>query len=353
MQVFTKHFVESLAQSTNETVQLLLFSDCRTEFSRDSTPNLERKELPSWMRSRVVREQCVVPISLLFQEINPDRLLVPAYLGPILAPCPVDLMVYDLEFLKDRGGHSFKERCYWKGLHRLAFHRADRLWPCSQTTRNELIERYPGLENKVGPTLYPGVKPSIDTVGHTDLSLDKPFLLFVGTVSPRKNVDTLIEFYRRSPKEFREQYDLRIVGKHGWGQPHPETLRNLGDGMHWHGRVNENRLASYYDDAELLLLPSLGEGFGLPILEAFQSELPVVLSNLNIFREVAGEAGAYLPDVHDPSSWMDVVKPVLEEPAVRRQQITRGIRRLRRFRWSNSTRRYLQTVTDSPHGSNP
>jgi glycosyltransferase involved in cell wall biosynthesis len=347
MQVYTKHFVESLSRSTDKTVQLLLFSDCRSDFSGVQGENVELLQLPSWVRSRVFREQIVVPTSLLFRDINPDRLIVPAYLGPLWSPCPVDLIVYDLEFLEERGGHNFKDRCYWKGLHKLIFRRADCLWPCSQTTRNELIEQFPNLESKVGPTLYPGVKQGVDVRNQYDFNPQKPFLLFVGTISPRKNVDNLIEFYCRSPKEFREQYELRIVGKHGWGQPEPETLRALEAGIHWHGRVNESRLTSFYEEAEALILPSLGEGFGLPILEAFKTELPVVVSDLDIFREVAGNAGLYLPDAKDPSTWIDVVETVLGNPAVRRQKIIRGTRRLRRFRWAKTTQRYLRTVTKS------
>lgn len=345
MQVFARNLTGSLAASGNLTVEPILFEDARGSLDFLDRENVEPRRLCDRIPSRVLREQLQVPLSLVTSSRPlPDRLLVPAYLGPVLAPCPVDLMVYDLEFLDHSGGMSLGDWFYWRLLHRPAFAGADRLLTCSEATASKLRSRYPGISENVGPVLYPGYKGDpADSTGPAP-SFDRPYVLFVGTISPRKNVANLIEFYRRAPERIRDEYDLRLVGKHGWGEPTPEQLREAGEGVVWHGRVSDGELARLYRGTSLLALPSRGEGFGLPILEAFRAGAPVVLSDLDVFREVAGEAAWYLPDPEEPASWSGVFEEALFDAPRRRERVTRGRRRLRRFRWSDAARRYRSSL---------
>lgn len=347
MQVFARNLTESIIASGKITVEPVLFEDARVHPDHLDRQNVEPRWLSDRIPSRVLREQSQLPLSLLYSSKPvPDRLLVPAYLGPILAPCPVDLLVYDLEFLDHSGGMGLKDWFYWRLLYRPAFARADRLLSCSEATAWEIRSRYPRVSDKVGPVLYPGHRQFAGQSFRTSSSFKRPYLLFVGTISPRKNVANLIEFYRNAPRRIREGYDLRLVGKHGWGEPGPEKLDNAAGNVVWHGRVDDGELDRLYRGASLLVLPSRGEGFGLPILEAFRAGVPVVLSDLDVFREVAGKAAWYLPDREEPSTWSTVFEEALFDEGGRRERVTRGRRRLRRFRWSDSARLYRNSLPE-------
>lgn len=344
MQVYTKNFVESLVRSTDEPVELLIYSDANIRPDITANERSRLRELPGLFQSRVIREQVVLPWQLWRMNEAVDRLIIPAYLGPVWVPCPVDLFVYDLEYLKSYTEYGFKDWLYWRVLNSVTYGRADRIFPCSQTTRKQLIERYPSLGQRVGPVLYPGKKRSINSSQTNNYPGDQKFILYVGTISARKNVESLVEFYRESPPEIFDNYSLKLVGHEGWGEPDPTKLAEPDEGITWEGRVDDQTLNRLYAEASLLVLPSKGEGFGLPILEAFEAELPVILSDIDVFREVAGEAAFYLPNLEDPSSWTSVFRDALFDGGLRREKITRGKRRAKRFHWSNTASRYLETI---------
>ncbi len=339
-QVGTYHFVRALHRAVPGDLELLGFTDTR----RRPVPASDGRyrELPGTVGSRVIREQVTVPTAAL--RFGADRLLVPAYLGPLHAPCPVDLIVWDLLFLRPDSGLSVRQRCYWEGFYRRAFHRSGRLYPCSRTTAREIRRRFPELTDRMGPVLYPGLRDFPRRTVPPDDPPGDPFLLFVGAVSPRKNVDGLLRWYRSAPRRIRRRFDLRIVGHYGWGEPGPNQLHDPSSGIYWHGGISDPaRLGWFYDNAHLLVFPSRGEGFGFPTLEAFAHRLPVVLSDIPVFREVAGEAAWYVPP-ETPEGWDETMVPALEDAMGRRERITRGVRRLRRFSWADSAYRYLQSL---------
>lgn len=345
LQIFTKNFVSSLIRSCNHSFELLQFSDIQDEIRYHENERINIQEIAAWTDSRVFREQVLIPWTLRRISPTPDRLLIPAYLGPVWAPCPVDIVVHDLEFLKENAGHGFKSKLYWHGLYSRTFGAADRLFPCSDTTAKELKKQLPEFRGKIGPTLYEGLRKGVNPRKSSTGSVpDRKFILFVGTISPRKNVDKLIEAYRSLSIDLRQEYQLHLVGKHGWGNPRPSEIHCPEDGIIWHGRVSDNQLNSFYNEAELLVLPSDGEGFGLPILEAFSADLPVVVSNIDIFREVAGEAAWYLPGFEQPDEWSSVIDDALNNEPKRREKITRGKRRLKKFRWAQSAKKYLKSI---------
>ncbi|MFB6347013.1 MAG: hypothetical protein ABEK50_14910, partial [bacterium] len=182
MQYFTANFVRSLLLASDDRFGLVHSGE---EVRRVRPPHLDDShqfiEVSSPLGSRVFREQSVLPFELFRSDFDPDRLLVPAYFGPIVSPYPVDMIVYDFLYLRSDSGLSLKNRLYWKGLYKAAFWRADRLYPCSQTTKEEILNRMPWASDKVGPVLYPGHR-SYDRAGPVSCQLNRadPYILFVG-----------------------------------------------------------------------------------------------------------------------------------------------------------------------------
>jgi glycosyltransferase involved in cell wall biosynthesis len=165
------------------------------------------------------------------------------------------------------------------------------------------------------------------------LNLTRPYILFVGSREPRKNLERLIKAWEPLAGDF----DLIVAGEKAWDksrQLHQQHLRFLG-------QVDDLELAALYHYAELLAYPSLDEGFGLPILEAFSHGVPVLSSDIPVIKEVAGNAALLV----NPNSIEDIrsgLKKLLgEDKAASATRLQRMIIRLHLFNWSKTARTSL------------
>ncbi len=162
------------------------------------------------------------------------------------------------------------------------------------------------------------------------------FFLFVGTLQPRKNVAKIIDAHRRLPTFTREAFPLIIVGREGWQcQDVIDRLRMNDVWVRWLRYVPGDDLPGILRCAFALVFPSLHEGFGLPVLEAFASELPVITSNITSLPEVAGDA-AILIDPHDTDSISDAMLLLTEDSAVAQQLRNKGLVRAKSFTWKKT-----------------
>lgn len=166
--------------------------------------------------------------------------------------------------------------------------------------------------------------------------LPEQFLLFVGTLEPRKNVAGLLEAYARLPAALRRRVPLALAGGMGWKM---EQLTAL---LHRHGVPGEVRLLGYLHDEALaglyaastaLVWPTLFEGFGLPPLEAMACGCPVITSRVTSLPEVVGDAGVLL-EPHDAPAWAETMQRMIEDDAWRVSWRARGLQQAQRFSWS-------------------
>jgi len=164
----------------------------------------------------------------------------------------------------------------------------------------------------------------------TEHQLTQPFLLFVGTREPRKNLKRIIEAWQPLAKE----YQLVIVGEEGWDESGKEaTALQTAGRLRFLGKVSDEVLSVAYGEAEALVFPSLYEGFGLPILEAFYHGTPVITSNVSSMPEVAGNA-AELVDPLSVETIRKGIKTILNEtPKQQQTRLQKMIIRLQLFNW--------------------
>jgi glycosyltransferase involved in cell wall biosynthesis len=174
--------------------------------------------------------------------------------------------------------------------------------------------------------------------------LPKRYLLFVGTLEPRKNLTTLLKAYAMLRAERQhEEVKLVVVGRKGWLYDEVfETVQTLAlhQDVLFTDFVDDEDLPDLYRGALLLVLPSLYEGFGLPILEAMASGVPVIASNTSSMPEVAGEA-ALLIDPRNPQAIAEGIAQVLADEQLRQTLTQRGLARARCFTWESAAHKTL------------
>ncbi len=206
--------------------------------------------------------------------------------------------------------------------------KADALIAISENTRADAI-RLLRLDPERVHVIYPGV-PEV-YFGAQPRPAEHPYVLYVGTIEPRKNVDTLLDAWQGS--RLRNDFDLVIVGSSGWGSEKiMARLASRPQGVRYLGYVGEDELPGLTAGATAFLYPSLYEGFGFPVAQAMAAGVPVITSNTSCLPEIAGD-GALLVDPRSPAEIQAALEKLLTSQSLRDRLRTAGSNRARGYRW--------------------
>jgi glycosyltransferase involved in cell wall biosynthesis len=176
------------------------------------------------------------------------------------------------------------------------------------------------------------------------LGLERPFVLALGTIEPRKNLERLIEAYAGLPAELRERYELCLAGAVGWKTgPIMETLSANADHVRQLGYVADEDLPALYRSADLFAYPSLYEGFGLPVLEALRCGTATITSGVSSLPEVGGDAARYV-DPRRVEEIRGALAELLTDDAQRAQLAARGPEQAARFSWRRTAEETLAAI---------
>ena len=227
----------------------------------------------------------------------------------------------------------------------MVWKRATRLIAVSENTRRDAVTIL-DLNPDAIQVIYPGVaEPFFESAAGTAASakekygLRRPYLLFVGTIEPRKNLDRLLDAWQNLRVSVREQFDLLIAGPEGWySGATMARLRASGDGVRYLAYVPEPDLAGITAGATAFAYPSLYEGFGFPVAQAMAAGVPVITSDLSSLPEVTGGA-AVLIDPRSVAELRDAIDRLLTSPATRGRLAAAGRIQAQRFRWDQCARR--------------
>lgn len=209
----------------------------------------------------------------------------------------------------------------------------------SENTRRDAIELL-GLPPDRVRTIHSGVAEAFFHVpaGAAERvaashGLRKPYLLYVGTIEPRKNVDLLLSAYRALPAGLREEFSLVIAGPEGWNaRDTMARLRSGEPGVRYLGYVAEADLPALTSGALAFVYPSLYEGFGFPVAQAMAVGVPVITSNTSCLPEVAGP-GALLVDPHSEAELTAALERLLLSPSLRASLGAAGRQQAEAYRW--------------------
>ncbi|MEN8150297.1 MAG: glycosyltransferase family 1 protein [Planctomycetota bacterium] len=246
------------------------------------------------------------------------------------------LTVHDLRYLVLPGEGSFARRWYFRRRFGKDVRRAKTVVTVSEAIRGEIREHLGLPEDRVF------VVPNGVDAGFRAAESKRSYLLSVGVFERRKNLGLLLEMLAADPK----LPDLVLSGR---GGPEDKRLRStakrlgVADRVDFRGYVPEDDLPALYAGAAALVMPSLYEGFGLPLLQAFATDTPVVCSATPALKEVAGNAAALLsPD--DPAAWGTAVNRVLTDEGLRAKMIGAGRKRAEKYTWTAAAERFLEIV---------
>jgi glycosyltransferase involved in cell wall biosynthesis len=291
---------------------------------------------------RIVWEQVIQPAALGRSGV--DLIHGMAFVGPLLSACPSVVTVHDLSFLFYPQGFRKLNRLYLRIFTRLSVHRAQRIIAVSESTKRALVQQYGLLPAKID-VVHNGVDPSFRLLQASQVAafraeqgLPERFILFVGTLEPRKNVAALIEAYARLS---RSRPPLMLVGGKGWlhdGVFARMEALGLTDEVRFVGYVPAGDLPFWYNAADLFVYPSLYEGFGLPPLEAMACGTPVITSAASSLPEVVSQAGLLV----DPTSIDDLVSAmarVLADADLREEMRAAGLVQASLFSWQQTAQR--------------
>lgn len=194
------------------------------------------------------------------------------------------------------------------------------------------------------------VPPGVNLPGSTSpfeslqpFGIDRPYFLFVGTLEPRKNLIRLLTAYSHLPESLKERAMLVIAGGKGWGGVNiKDIVDNLGLGNHVRipGYVDEATLATLYANAQFMAMPSLYEGFGLPLIEAMAHGVPVLTSNNSSMPEVAGDAGLLI-DAQDVGSIENGLNQLITNEGLYKKLAANARSNAARFNWDESARQLI------------
>ncbi|MFP4248093.1 MAG: glycosyltransferase family 4 protein [Armatimonadota bacterium] len=270
------------------------------------------------------------------------------YNGPRVRDPALVTTVHDVSFRLFPEWFSLKDRLVLDLGLRSTLSVARHVFAVSECTREDIAEVYGVDEQQISVTynaLPPGFEPPES--GDVESTLERhgvarPYVVFVGVRQPRKNLPRAIRAFSAAKAERGLSHRLVLVGKRGWQASETERMiEDAGEDVQSIGYVPDCDLPALYAGADLLLFPSLYEGFGIPVLEAFACGTPVVTSDVSALPEVAGDA-AVLVDPCDESAIADGVQRVLDDAALREELVKCGQRRVRQFDWLETARRTVK-----------
>ncbi|HSD98657.1 MAG TPA: glycosyltransferase family 1 protein [Patescibacteria group bacterium] len=301
--------------------------------------------------------QIGLPLYLCTHFPRPNVFFSPTHYAPRFSPVPTAISIMDVSYL------HFPELFAKKDLYQLvnwtkySALAAKKVFTISKASKNDILKAYGKRSDDVVVT-YPGIKSETKAMNQETsqknlqekFGISDDYILFVGTLQPRKNIGRLIEAFAKiqNPKSKIQNLELVIVGKKGWlYEPILEAPKKFGisHAVKFLEFVDDEDLPSLYQHAIMFVLPSLYEGFGLPVVEAMKYGTPVVTSKVSSLPEAGGDAALYV-NPEDVSDIAKAMQKLLDNPKLRLELVKKGYEHIKKFSWEKSAKETLNVLQE-------
>ncbi len=292
--------------------------------------------------NRTAWMQLVLP--RILAQLRPQVCHFTNSIAPLAAPCPIVVTLHDMSLFLSVGTQPLKSLLVARPLIPAVARRAAAIITVSHSARRDILRvlRVPPQKVRV---IYEAAAPAYRVIHETaeldrvrrKYGLDDPFVLYVGTIEPRKNLGRLAQAFAQARRRGRGER-LVLVGQLGW--KHAALFKQIEDSglvdvVRWIGYVPDEDLPALYNLARVVAFPSLYEGFGLPVIEGMACGAPVLTSNRSSMAEL-GAGAALLVDPTEPDALADGLVRMLADAALREELRTAGLARAAQFSWARA-----------------
>lgn len=357
---------DGVGQYTHELLKHLLKLDKSNKyvilgFKGDAAkPRLLKGKNVSYEFLPLSRKAYSLSYKILPQPVNrwlkhtPDLVIYPNFVAfPLVNDAPSLVIIHDLVHIEMPEVVEAKNR---KFLNRFIPYSIERVGATAVATTEfvaKSMNRHYDISEPI-PTLPPGVDPKFGQANEAKIvkirhqyDLPPGYVLFVGSLQPRKNISGVLAAYSRLPNRLKVIYPLVLAGASGWNDKainkQISTLTKNGNPIIRTGFVADNDLPALFAGATLFVFPSLYEGFGMPVLEAMSAKTAVVTANTTALPDTAGEA-ARLVDPYNPMAIEEAMRDLLTHESKRNQLVELGQLNIKRWSWDKSASTLLKLI---------
>ncbi len=371
---YVKNLVQALEQEDQENKYVVFLNSAEAEKYVPSNSNFCKVVVNAPWYS--FWEQIKLPF--LFARENLDLLHIPHFNIPIFYPGKIAVTIHDLtihRFSTARATTRWRpfnlvKRVVYKFVFMIALKRANIIFVPTNFVKDDLLSEYSWLKEEKIIVTYEGVGDAFRLVSSSaknvqnsnrvlsKYGVDKPYLLYVGSMYPHKNLERLVRAFSLVAEEYND-LSLVLVGKKDYFQE--RIKEEIEDNKYGivdkdrivfpafeveSGYVPDEDLAAFYKNALAFVFPSLSEGFGLPPLEAMQFGVPVVASNATCIPEVCGDAALYF-DPRDRDDVVSKLRAVVKNSGLRKNLVQKGSENLEKFSWRKTAKKTLAGYRDA------
>lgn len=301
-------------------------------------------------------EQFLLPVSITNEKL--DIFHATSYPVPIVKRCPLVVTIHDLVYKVNtafyphfNGLKKVVAMNYYNFMNWYSIHFSSHIITVSEHAKKTIMNFYPMIHSKKIAVIYNGVSSDFKPSSPAEIkkmrikfNISGKYILFVGTFNPVKNLIGLINAFAGSSTLREKQYKLVIASRIDPRYPLPLTLidkLDIEENVRLLDYVTKEELRPLYSGAEVLVLPSFYESFGLPILEAFACGTPVITSDITAPPEIAADA-ALLIRPHDTEQLRAAIIHIISNKRLRDELVERGYRRIKQFPWEVAAEKVLK-----------
>lgn len=253
--------------------------------------------------------------------------------------------------------HSFPavKTAHDKAVYNLMVKKADKIIAVSESTRKDLEDIFKVPEEKI-KVIYSGLDERFFEISPVDpqkilarFDITKKYILFLGTIEPVKNLSRLFEAFAQFKEEYKKQfkkfdYQLVLAGKRGWlSKEYPQIAKDLGIGKDvvFTGYIIGDELVPLFKNSQFFVMPSLYEGFGMTVLEAFATGTPAIISRVSSLPEIAGDAAYYVNPI-DKNEIAEALMKFATDENLRNNYRIKGLEQVKNFDWEKTAGETLE-----------